>query len=261
MLVAVVRAPELPPVGAGGDLRVVRLRGRAVVHVERPLLRRACGVGIDLGGRSEVVRGTPPARSLALRLQTAVAIELLIMAPVRLGNLARLRIGTHLLIGREGGMTVVLPREEVKNGMPIEIALPAPSVRLIALYLSSHRPGLAASDSAWLFPGRGGGAPKTASSLHDQIKRCIAARCGLRFNPHLFRHLAAKITLDANPGAYGQVQRILGHKSINTTMSYYTGAETQAAFRHYDALVMKTRGDLPATAMPAGKNGTGRRSR
>ena len=46
-------------------------------------------------------------------------------------------------------------------------------------------------------------------------------------------HIAAKIYLDRNPGDYATVQQVLGHKSLNTTTSIYTGMETRAAGRHF----------------------------
>jgi integrase len=183
------------------------------------------------------------------------------MAPMRLKNLTQLQIGVHLLIDRHGGMTLKLPEEEVKNGMPLEIVLPTPTVRIIALYLSSYRPKLAAQGSSRLFPGIGrGGNPKSAQGLRDQINNCIARRVGLRFNPHLFRHLAAKIILKRHPGAYGLVQRVLCHKSIQTTMNFYTGNETTAAFTHYHELVMHLRGvfRLPRPSLPPEANASPR---
>jgi integrase len=39
------------------------------------------------------------------------------------------------------------------------------------------------------------------------------------------------------------VQRVLGHKTLNTTLQYYTGMETKAAMAQYDAQVLHLRGD------------------
>jgi integrase len=47
--------------------------------------------------------------------------------------------------------------------------------------------------------------------------------------------------LDEHPGDQGTVQRLLGHKSIRTTMAVYTGAETRAAIRRYDEVVLGLR--------------------
>ncbi len=55
--------------------------------------------------------------------------------------------------------------------------------------------------------------------------------------PHQFRHLAAKLYLDQHPGNYEVVRRVLGHKSIKTTVNFYTGLETRAAVAHFDETV------------------------
>ena len=49
--------------------------------------------------------------------------------------------------------------------------------------------------------------------------------------PHQFRHLLAKITLDANPGAIEQVRQQLGHKNSKNTINFYAGIDTRRAGR------------------------------
>src|ERR1035437_3644974 len=57
--------------------------------------------------------------------------------------------------------------------------------------------------------------------------------------PHQFRHLAAKIILDANPGAFELVQQLLGHRNTTTTINYYGGIDTRRAGRAHADLVRK----------------------
>lgn len=194
---------------------------------------------------ANVLRNGTPTHSLALQIQTAVAIELLIMAPMRIKNLAALRFGIHLLRDRRGGLTLVLEEDEVKNGMPLEVPLPATTVELVERYVADYLPILSGGRSDYLFPSRTGVIAKNLDGLRTQIATCVLTRCGMKMHPHLFRHLAAMIILEQNPGAYGQAQRVLAHKNINTTISNYCGMEGPAAFRHYDALVTKLR-DQPA---------------
>src|SRR5690606_13243349 len=104
--------------------------------------------------RAEVVREKVPAPHLAQRLQTAVAIELLTMAPIRLKNRAELQLGATLLRDHQGRMTICLPASLMKNHQPLDIALPAASARLVDLYLTTYRPLLDSDGSTWLFPGR-----------------------------------------------------------------------------------------------------------
>jgi integrase len=185
--------------------------------------------------------GKVPTRREALVMQTALAIELLLMQPIRLKNLAHLELGRHLI--RNGKrMQLAIPSDEVKNGMEVEATLPAPTVRLLDLYVTRCRPLLTETPSAWLFPGRGaGGQPKCLRQLRTQIGTLVKRRCGLVVNPHLFRHIAAKLYLKAHPGAYGVVRLLLGHKSVNTTTKYYCGTETAAALRHFDDFILSLR--------------------
>ena len=101
-----------------------------------------------------------------------------------------------------------------------------------------YRPLLLRVPSNALFPG-GGGGPKSAQTLAGQINKTVFKHTGLTVNPHLFRHIAAKLYLDRNPGDYVTVQRVLGHKSLNTTTSTYTGMETRAAGRHFVDVVRR----------------------
>jgi integrase len=74
---------------------------------------------------------------------------------------------------------------------------------------------------------------------------------GLKINPHLFRHIAGKLFLDVRPGQYEVVRRVLGHRSIATTTSIYTGAETRAAGQHFAAVIAERR-RAPQDGRPAG---------
>jgi integrase len=181
-------------------------------------------------------------RAGALLAQFAVAIEILIMAPIRLGNLCALDLEQNLVRPRRRGkeLHIVLPAEQVKNKEPLEYPLSPPSVELIEHYLKEHRLVLASPNCTALFPGRRDGAKKPVT-LGLQITETIRSHTGLTMNPHLFRHVMAKIYLDANPGGYEVVRRVLGHRSIDTTTAYYTGLETAAAVRHFDEAVLKAR--------------------
>ena len=145
---------------------------------------------------------------VALIVQTAVAIEILLMLPLRLKNLSSLLIDNHLQAARDGRLHIVVPAHEVKNGQPIDVILPAESSRLIASYIEFHRPLLCDRDCKALFPGRAGAA-KSGQWIRQKMVETIYKQTGLKMNPHLFRHFAAKHYLDAHPGAYGVVKLAL----------------------------------------------------
>jgi hypothetical protein len=177
----------------------------------------------------------------ALQAQTATAIEILLMAPIRIGNLSDLDLERDLIRpGRGKQLHIVLAAERTKGGQPLEFPLPTPSVELIERYLAKFRPRLALPRCTALFPGKGGGA-KAIITLRKQISHTVHSHTGIRINPHLFRHVMSKLFLDQNPGQHEVVRRVLGHKSIDTTTSYYTGLETAAAVRHFDRTILTLR--------------------
>ena len=177
----------------------------------------------------------------AVRAQLAVAIEILLMAPLRMANLTRLDIERNLVRPGQGrALHIVIAGEEVKNREPLEYPLPAESVALVERYLREFRPHLTSTENTALFPGIAGGF-KNQAFFGDQISRTVRAQTGLRVHPHLFRHISAKLYLDAEPGAYEVVRRVLAHRSIDTTTAFYTGMETSAAVRHFDQTILDLR--------------------
>ena len=47
----------------------------------------------------------------------------------------------------------------------------------------------------------------------------------MRVRAHQFRHLAGFLYLQHNPGGHEVVRRLLGHESIETTLTFYAGME------------------------------------
>ena len=179
----------------------------------------------------------------ALRMQWAVAVEILLMAPIRLKNLVGLHIDHHIQRTRasDGTVHLVIPGEQVKNGEPLDYCLPRETTELLDIYLRDFRPRLCTPENPWLFPGRAANRPKSDHTFSVQLKRFIQNETGLEVHVHLFRHLAAKLFLDQNPGQYESVRRHLGHRSMETTLRAYAGMETAAASRHFDATILKLR--------------------
>ena len=196
-------------------------------------------------------RAGKPTRKTAQMIQCGLALELLLMIPMRLKNLAEIDIERHIVRSHRGVVQLAVPGYEVKNGTDIEAVVPPPAVRLMDIYLRDYRPLLLDGPSTALFPGRAG-APKTLQALRTQIIKTVQRHCGLLTNPHLFRDIAAKLYLDANPGAYGLVRLLLGHKTVETTIKFYCGMETAAAFRQFDAHILKLRQEPAASSNAKG---------
>jgi len=169
------------------------------------------------------------------------------MAPMRAANLVGLNIERHLQrsrTGKAGVVHIVIPGHEVKNEEDLEFPLPPETVRLLDLYLRDYHPRLTDEPSPWLFPGSKDDGPKTVNAFGEKIKAHVFQATGLRVNLHLFRHMAAKMYLDQNPGGYEVVRRHLGHRSMETTTKFYAGMEGAAASRHFDEEILKLRQSL-----------------
>ena len=57
------------------------------------------------------------------------------------------------------------------------------------------------------------------AALARTIREGIARELGLKINAHLFRHISALLYLCQHSGDYGTVRRVLGHKSVATTIA------------------------------------------
>lgn len=191
----------------------------------------------------------------AVRAQIAFAIEILLNCPVRMQNLISLRLDRHIVRpgGPKGPVFLVLPPEEVKNLEPVEYELPRHLVAMLDTYVHRFRPRLASSGSAsnpYLFPSKGA-ARKAQGTLAQQIGSTIRKRTGLVLSPHQFRHLAAKLFLERRPGNYEALRRVLNHRNMKTTSSFYAGLQTAPAAKLYDDLLLEERERLRAMDEPS----------
>lgn len=177
-----------------------------------------------------------PRRREALLVQHALAIELLTVAPMRIDNLACLHMENHLSWSRSnwGGVVhITIPEGMVKNDQDLEFELPEETASLLRLYISDYRDLLFEQPGPWLFPSRDPSRPKRSDTLSRQISARIWDKTGIKFNPHLFRHLAASLILKRHPDGYGTASRVLGHRNANTVYKSYSGLEAKAAHRMY----------------------------
>ncbi len=177
----------------------------------------------------------------AVVAQIAVAIALLTVAPIRLGNLVSIRLDENLI--KPGGLeypyTLIFPRFDVKNRVQLEFQLSPELTVLIDEYVHQFRPSLLrGSNDLWLFPGQVSGF-KDAKTFSSQITERIVKGAGLRLTVHQFRHAAAAILLKHRPGEYELVKRLLGHRNIQTTIQFYCGLETMQANKIFGDIVRK----------------------
>jgi integrase len=165
----------------------------------------------------------------------------LTFAPIRLRNLHQIEINKNLI--KPGGPNspywLVFERHDVKNRVDLNFDFDEELTALIDEYVHEFRPILLrGTNAAWLFPGQAG-KPKRSNEFSNQITQRIQKAIGLRITAHQFRHAAAAIYLKYHPGEYETVRRLLGHTSVQTTISFYCALETTEATRQFAAVVRK----------------------
>lgn len=223
---------------------------RQVAHsdVWRDVVRLPSKLMADAKDKSR----TKPIKA-AVTAQIAIAILILIRAPIRMQNLASIRIGVNLVRPRGLGTPymLVFPDYDVKNNVPLEFEFDETTTALIDTYITEHRPRLMRGlNHDCLFPGDGN-EMKCTKTLSEQISGRLWKELGLKITPHQFRHAAAYLMLKADPGNYELVRRVLGHRSIATTQNFYIGLETLEATRLFGSMVTGlARGEQPGRAHP-----------
>ena len=185
--------------------------------------------------KAKTVERNTSRKEAQLLVQSAVAIEILQFAPVRIDNLNHLRLDQHL-VWQGTRLRLVIPAAEVKNSQALDFLLPEATTARVQRYIKDWRCLFLPKSNPYLFPGREGKA-KDQAALRNQIKKALWEEAAIRITPHQFRHTAAKLLLDARPGFYEVVRKLLGHKSMVTTYSHYAGAETQAAVELYADII------------------------
>ena len=189
---------------------------------------------------AEELREVPDSRS-ALRIQTALAIAILSVAPIRIENLRALDLDVHFVGAfseKAPVLQIRIKAQDVKNDVDLAYPVPDEVGDLLELYMTRYQRVLTNGHaSTLLFPGRSN-APKNANTLRRNITTTVRRVLGLQINPHLFRHISAYVFLSRHPGHYEEVRRILHHRNIQTTIDSYAGLEATTALVRYDNIVL-----------------------
>ena len=195
----------------------------------------------------------------ALRVMLGLTIELLITSAIRIDNLTELREEEHLVksrMGPEAAVHLVLPGDITKNHDPHELRLPEASAAYLRRYLSTYRPLIATRPAPWLFPNENGERRSTIA-FSRAISDFIRQETGIKMHVHFFRQLAVFLHLERHPDDLETARRILGHRSLATTLAAYAELKRAWAFRKYEGMIAERRGE----AQPASKKGVRARRR
>ena len=175
-------------------------------------------------------------------LQTALAIDILLHAPMRIENLVALRFDEHIHWpqGRRKPALLVIRLDETKNDVALEFELPTVLADRLYTYRNEIAPAVIGRRPDAMFVTLQG-KPRGSATISIAIQRTVFRHIGVKITTHQFRHLAAKIHLDANPGAYELVRQLLGHRTLRTTTRFYAGVDTRRAGRAHAELISRLR--------------------
>lgn len=198
-------------------------------------------------------RGLSKSKRPFIDIQTSLAVDILLAIPLRMKNLASLSFRDHLHWpnGRGKPAMLLIKESETKNGLPIEAEIPAELAGRLWTYRTEIVPAVLGKRADALFVTTTG-RPRTQGAVTASIEKAAYKNLGIRLTPHQFRHLAAKVILDANPGAHELVRQLLVHKNMKTTINSYAGVNTMRAGRaHAELLVrLKDQSSAPKRKRP-----------
>jgi integrase len=174
--------------------------------------------------------------------QLAVAVDILLVAPLRMQNLIDLHWTRNFKepSGPKGPLLLHVPRGETKTGKrDLVYEIPKDVARNIRWYRREILSRIGADSRGHLFVTQKG-KPKTQETLSQQITETLAERVGIHMTPHQFRHFAAMLYLEEHPESFQNVTDLLGHSWGKTTL-IYAGSSTRRASRAYGSHVLEKR--------------------
>lgn len=163
--------------------------------------------------------------------ERALGLAILQLQPLRRRTLARIDIEEHLRRDVRGRIvTLSMPGELTKNGVEISAPVPDDLARRMAKHIRVHLPVLRGNRAGtWLFPGDTKDGHKEPGALAKAVTKEVVDVLGIEFNLHLARHVAAMVLYDASPDAGPVAQRLLAHRQLSTTESFYGRLKTRSA--------------------------------
>lgn len=160
--------------------------------------------------------------------------------PLRISNLVGIDIEKNLLKshnGKHAPCALYFKADDVKNDVTIEAPLSPRLIVMIDTFVTRYRKLLTDMPSTALFPAKSGSSKKP-NTMSSAVQKLLRKRLGFAVNPHSFRHVAAMLFLSVHPDAYAQVQLLLGHRKLDTTIKYYCELKAEDAFKHFDEVLL-----------------------
>jgi integrase len=193
------------------------------------------------------------ARRRAVLFRDGLMIGLMAYRPVRLKNLAMMRLGLHLTKVSDC-WHIHFAAEETKSHTPYEAMVPSALAAGLERYIETHRSVLMRGEQA---DGKTDAPPihpeldaLWVSEVGTQLEIGALARrifdqtrseFGRPISPHLFRDCAATSIAVDNPKHVGDASLVLGHSDHKMTEKHYNHARSLDASRRHAATLSRLR--------------------
>lgn len=219
-------------------------------------------VNTDLDRRTGKRSGAARLRNItaenARDVMCAVASDILLARAPRKANVTGIELSW--IAWHEEMATITVPNVAVKgrtiDDQDLRIPLDENESRRLRLYVDKIRPkALRAGDdfNPFLFPGQGPsvGPNQPFVGLLERLMRHTKRIVGLRMNPHLYRHFLGWLWLKEDPDRLPDVQRLLGHTSLETTLSYYAEIDENLALDRWHKFLADKKSRQPKSLRKA----------
>lgn len=159
-------------------------------------------------------------------IMSALAHDILLARAPRSENVLQARL--DWIAWQDGRARITVPAIQVKmrnhGDADLVVQLGDTTSNLLRKYLDAVRPALLdpiARQNPYLFPAQGKDPHGYYSTLLKRVTRLLLRKVGVQINPHLYRHLIGWIWLRESLDNLPKVQRLLGHKKLQTTIDHY----------------------------------------
>lgn len=169
-------------------------------------------------------------------IKCAIAGDILLARAPRRANITGIRMSWISWIGNTA--RIVVPNVQVKGrdseDPDLHIPLDEHASGRLKLFVEKVRPkALREGDdeNPFLFPsqGEGGNPGQPYAGLLERLVRHTKRIVGFKMNPHLYRHFLGWLWLREDPDRLPDVQRLLGHKRLETTLAHYAEIDEDLA--------------------------------
>ena len=204
------------------------------------ILRRLFKLPGDLYRMARAQLADQPVRAAQLHEQ-GVMLDLLQREPMRRYNLASINYLEDFKRDERGRIVRLwISGERTKNGVAIDAPIDLEMAKRLHTHWTAYRPHIRGAASPWLFPSPKG-MPRAPNNVTKTLGRAVTRLLGVKYTPHMTRHIVATVLYRKSAHNGVVVQRKLRHTSLKTTERMYGLMSNAGANAEWQAELEKFR--------------------